>query len=62
MIADSDPEDRFDASDPLPERLAVLAAVAAALLDAGAHHRAARLVDLARLLRNAALEAERLAE
>ena len=49
MIGDDDPEDAYDASDPLAVRLTVLARVAATLDDDPAR-RAHRRDDLRRLL------------
>ena len=50
MIGDDDPEDAYDASDPLDVRLHVLARVAAAL-DTDPARRAARRAGLVALLR-----------
>jgi hypothetical protein len=57
VIGDADPEDAYDASDPLRVRLIVLARVAARLDDdPDPDRRARRWTELGRLLANIAAE------
>lgn len=57
MIGDNDPEDAYDASDPLPVRLSVLARVADSLAgELDPERLARRRADLARLLSAIAAE------
>ena len=53
MIGDADPEDGYDAGDPLPERLRVIALIAAAYRDDPARV-AVRRANLVRLIRQVA--------
>lgn len=51
MIGDDDPEDAYDASDPLDVRLAVIALIVKALAtDVDVARRARRRADVVRLL------------
>lgn len=59
MFADTDPEDAYDAGDPWPDRLTVIATIGRALADPNARDRVGRLLDLARLLRDVARDVER---
>lgn len=63
MIGDVDPEDAYDASDPIPVRLAVLGRVVAAILaERGTHPARAdrRRVDALRVLRALVADVEAL--
>lgn len=59
MIGDHDPEDNYDAEDPIHVRLAVLAQVVRSLdVEADPDRAAFRRADVARLLRRIADEVE----
>jgi hypothetical protein len=57
VIGDVDPEDGYDAGDPIPERLRVLALIAGAYRDDD-RRIAVRRSNLARLIRNVADDIE----
>lgn len=59
MIGDHDPEDEYDASDPIPERLRVIVRVVASIAEDTSPYRAAvRRAIAARMLRNLADDLE----